>query len=130
MPHYVVERIRRVLKDADKCLDVSRILVLGIAYKRDVADLRESPAIAIIDLLREYKAEVDYADPYIPVITLKKEVLTAVPLDEDLVRDADCVLILTDHSLFDYASIVRTASLVIATRNATAGISEPHIVRL
>ncbi len=130
MPRYVVERIRRVLNDAGKCLDVSRILVLGIAYKRDVADLRESPAIAIIDLLRDYKAEVDYADPYIPVITLKKEVLTAVPLDEDLVRDADCVLILTDHSLFDYASIVRTASLVIDTRNATAGISEPHIVRL
>ena len=130
MPRYVVERIRRVLKDAGKCLDVSRILVLGVAYKRDVADLRESPAIEIIDLLREYKAEVDYADPYIPVITLKKEMLTAVPLDEDLVRDADCVLILTDHSLFDYASIVRTASLVIDTRNATAGILEPHVVRL
>jgi UDP-N-acetyl-D-glucosamine dehydrogenase len=130
MPRYVVERIRRVLKDAGKCLDVSRILVLGVAYKRDVADLRESPAIEIIDLLRDYKAEVVYADPYIPVITLKKEVLSAVPLDEDLVRDADCVLILTDHSLFDYASIVRTASLVIDTRNATEGISEPHIVRL
>ena len=130
MPRYVVERIKAVLHDAGKCLDESRILVLGIAYKRDVADLRESPAIEIIDLLRENKAEVDYVDPYIPVISLKKEMLTAVPLDEDLVREADCVVILTDHSIFDYASVVRTASLVVDTRNATAGLSEPHIVRL
>jgi len=130
MPRYVVERIKGVLHNAGKCLDESRILVLGIAYKRDVADVRESPAIEIIDLLRENKAKVDYVDPYISVITLKNEELTAVTLDEDLVREADCVVIHTDHSLFDYASIVRTASLVIDTRNATEGLSEPHIVRL
>ncbi len=130
MPSYVVERIKGVLQDAGKCLYGSRILVLGVAYKRDVADLRESPAIEIIDLLRENKAEVDYVDPYISVMALKNEELAAVPLDKDLVREADCVVIHTDHSLFDYASIVRAASLVIDTRNATAGLSEPHIVRL
>jgi UDP-N-acetyl-D-glucosamine dehydrogenase len=130
MPRYVVERISRVLRDAGKCLDASRVLVLGVAYKRDVGDLRESPAIEIIDLLREHKAEVDYVDPYIPVITLKNEVLTAVLFDEDRVRNADCVLILTNHSVFDYASIVRIASLVVDTRNATAGLGESHIMRL
>jgi len=130
MPRYVVERIKGVLRDAGKCLDESRILVLGIAYKRDVADLRESPAIEIIDLLRENKAEVDYVDPYIPVISLKNEMLTAVPFDEDRIRNADCVLILTDHTVFDYTSIVRTASLVIDTRNATSGLVESHIIRL
>jgi UDP-N-acetyl-D-glucosamine dehydrogenase len=130
MPRYVVERISRVLRDAGKCLDASRVLVLGVAYKRDVGDLRESPAIEIIDLLREHKAEVDYVDPYIPVITLKNEVLTAVLFDEDRVRNADCVLILTNHSVFDYASIVRIASLVVDTRNATAGLGESYIMRL
>ncbi len=130
MPHYVVERIGRVLNDTGKCFDASRVLVLGVAYKRDVGDLRESPAIEIIDLLREHKAEVDYVDPYIPVITLKQEVLTAVQLDGDQVRNADCVLILTDHSVFDYASIVRMASLVVDTRNATAGLVETNIMRL
>jgi UDP-N-acetyl-D-glucosamine dehydrogenase len=103
---------------------------LGVAYKRDVADLRESPAIEIIGLLREHNAVVDYVDPYIPYITLKKEVLTAVPLDEDRLRNADCVLIPTDHSVFDYAPIVRMSSLVFDTRNATAGLAEPYIVRL
>ena len=130
MPTYVVERINRVLNDAGKCLDASRVLVLGIAYKRDVGDLRESPAIEIIHMLREQKVEVDYVDPYIPVLALKEEVLTAVPLDEDRVRRADCVVILTDHSVFDYASIVKTASLVIDTRNATAGLAETNIIRL
>jgi UDP-N-acetyl-D-glucosamine dehydrogenase len=118
------------LKDRGKSLDASRILVLGIAYKRDVGDLRESPAIEIIDLLHEYRAEVDYVDPYIPIITLKNEMLTAVPFEEDRIRNADCVLILIDHSIIDYASVVRTASLVIDTRDATAGLSGLHIVRL
>ena len=130
MPRYVVERIKGVLDDAGKCLDKSRILVLGITYKRDVADLRESPAVEIIDLLRENKARVDYVDPYIPVIALRNEELATVPLDEALLSEADCVVIHTDHSLFDYASIVRAASLVIDTRNATAGLSGAHIVRL
>ncbi len=139
-PHYLAWKLRTLnyrsrlieaaLNDTGKCFDASRVLVLGVAYKRDVGDLRESPAIEIIDLLREHKAEVDYVDPYIPVITLKQEVLTAVQLDGDQVRNADCVLILTDHSVFDYASIVRMASLVVDTRNATAGLVETNIMRL
>lgn len=130
MPRYVVERIRRVLNDAGKSLAESHILVLGVAYKRDVADLRESPAIEIIELLRENQSEVDYADPYISMIPLKKGVLTAVPLNEERMRSADCVLILADHGVFDYASIAGTASLVIDTRNATVGLRGSHIVRL
>src|SRR6266704_3767898 len=130
MPHYVVERIGRVLNDTGKCFDASRVLVLGVAYKRDVGDLRESPAIEIINMLREQQVQVDYVDPYIPVLVLKEEVLTAVPLNEERVRNADCVVILTDHSIFDYTSIIRTASLLVDTRNATAGVTEPHIIRL
>ena len=76
------------------------------------------------------KVQVDYVDPYIPVLALKEEELTAVPLDEERVRNADCVVILTDHSIFDYTSIIRAASLLVDTRNATAGVTEPHIIRL
>ena len=130
MPRYVVERVLRVLRDTGKSLNVSRVLVLGVTYKRDVADMRESPAIDIIDILRQQGARVEYTDPYIPEITLKEEVLAAVPLDDNHVRNADCVLILTDHSIFDYAGIVANATLVIDTRNVTAGFTGAHVVRL
>jgi UDP-N-acetyl-D-glucosamine dehydrogenase len=130
MPHYVVERVRRMVLEADKSFEASRILVLGVTYKRDVADMRESPAIEIIDLLRQLGAIVKYADPYIPQIMLKGELLTAAPLDEDQILSADCVLILTDHSDFDYASIVAKAALVIDTRNVTAGLTGTHVERL
>lgn len=130
MPHYIVERIRSVLENVGKSFDGSRILVLGIAYKRDVDDLRESPAIEIIEQLRELKTDVNFVDPYTPMMPLKDEVLMAVPLDDEHVRNADCVVILTDHSTFDYTYIVRKASLVIDTRNATAGMMGSHIIRL
>jgi UDP-N-acetyl-D-glucosamine dehydrogenase len=130
MPHYVVERVRRIVIEAYKSFEASRILVLGVTYKRDVADMRESPAIEIIDLLRQQGAIVKYADPYIPRIMLKEEVLIATPLDEDQILSADCVLILTDHSDFDYASIVAKAALVIDTRNVTAGLTGTHVERL
>ena len=96
-------------------------------YKRDVADVRESPAIDIIEMLHECKAHVDYADPYVPTLMLRETRLTAVPLDDEHIRGADCVIIVTDHSVFDYTSIARTASLIVDTRNATAGIVGSHI---
>jgi UDP-N-acetyl-D-glucosamine dehydrogenase len=130
MPRYVVERVTNAMNQVGKCLNGSHILIVGVAYKRDVADCRESPAIDIIELLHERYAHVDYADPYIPTLTLTGKTLTAVPLDDEHVRSADCVIIVTGHQVYDYAYLARTASLIIDTRNATAGISEPHIWRL
>lgn len=130
MPRYVVERVISAMNEMGKCLNGSRILVVGVAYKRDVGDVRESPAIDIIEMLHECKAHVDYADPYVPTLMLRETRLTAVPLDDEHIRGADCVIIVTDHSVFDYASIARTASLIVDTRNATAGIVGSHIWRL
>ena len=130
MPRYVIGRIITALNEVGKCLNGSRILVVGVSYKRDVGDLRESPAIDIIELLHERKAHVDYADPYIPRLELMETTLTAVPLDDEHLGNADCVVIVTDHRVFDYAYLARTASLVVDTRNATAGIAGVHIWRL
>lgn len=130
MPRYVVERVVDAMNEAGKCLNGSRILVVGVTYKRDVADLRESPAIDIIELLLERKAHIEYADPYIPKLTLTDTTLTSVPLDDEHLGNADCVIIVTDHRAFDYAYIVRTASLIVDTRYTTAGIDGSHIWRL
>ncbi|MBV9688725.1 MAG: nucleotide sugar dehydrogenase [Ktedonobacteraceae bacterium] len=130
MPRYVVERVVSAMNEVSKCLKGSRILILGVSYKRDVADLRESPALDIIELLQERKAHIEYADPYIPTLRLAGTTLTAVPLDDECLRGVDCVVIVADHSVFDYAHLCRTASLVVDTRNATAGISGSHIWRL
>jgi UDP-N-acetyl-D-glucosamine dehydrogenase len=130
MPRYVVECVTCAMNDVGKCLKGSQILIVGVTYKRDVADLRESPALDIIELLHERKACVDYADPYIPALTLAGKTLTAVPLDADHLHDADCVIIVTDHHIFDYSYISNRASLIVDTRNATAGISAPHIRRI
>lgn len=130
MPRYVVERIIHVMNEVGKCLNGSRILIVGVTYKRDVADLRESPAIDIIELLHQCKARIEYADPYVPVLKLAETTLEAVPLDEEHLRNADCVVIVTDHRAFDYAALARTAPLIVDTRNATAGMTGPHIWRL
>lgn len=130
MPRYVVERITIAMNEAGKCLNGSRILIAGVTYKRDVADLRESPALDIIELLHQRKARIAYADPYVPVLRLAETTLEAVPLDEEQLRNADCVVIVADHRAFDYAAIAATASLIVDTRNATAGMVGSHIWRL
>jgi UDP-N-acetyl-D-glucosamine dehydrogenase len=130
MPRYVVELIVTAMNEVGKCLKGSRILIVGVTYKRDAADLRESPAIDIIELLHERKAHIDYSDPYVPRLALVETTLEAVPLDDEHLGSADCVVIVTEHSAFDYAHIARKASLIIDTRNATAGISGSHIWRL
>lgn len=130
MPRYVIERIINVMNEAGKCLKGSRILIVGVTYKHDVPDLRESPAIDIIEMLYERKAHIEYVDPYISSLRLVERTLTAVPLDEEHLSRADCVVIVTDHSIFDYNYIVKTASLIVDTRNATAGITGSHIWRL
>ena len=130
MPYYVVEKTVDALSSCRKPLNGSKVLVLGIAYKRDIDDLRESPALTIIELLRQRGAEVAYNDPYFPSVGRGRHYdlnMTSASL-EDL-RSYDCVLIITDHSAYDYQRIVDQAQLVIDTRHATRGIHSPNIVR-
>jgi UDP-N-acetyl-D-glucosamine dehydrogenase len=130
MPYHVVSAVGTALNREKKALNGSRILVLGVAYKKDVDDLRESPALTIIELLRAQGGDVSYHDPYFPSIGKGRHYdlqMRCAPL-EDL-GQYDCVLIVTDHSDYDYPDIVRQAQLVVDTRNATRGISSPKIVR-
>jgi UDP-N-acetyl-D-glucosamine dehydrogenase len=130
MPYYVVEKTVDALSSCRKPLNGSKVLVLGIAYKRDIDDLRESPALTIIELLRQRGAEVDYNDPFFPSVGKGRHYdlnMTSASLED--IRSYDCVLIVTDHSAYDYQQIVNEAQLVIDTRNATHGIHSPNIVR-
>ena len=118
MPQYVLALVQDALNEEGKALKGSRILVLGVAYKRDVGDLRESPALDVMDALLQRHAEVSYHDPYVPAIRLDGAALASVPLDPDALAGADCVLIITDHSCTDWALVRRHARLVVDTRNA------------
>jgi len=130
MPYYVIEQTAAALNEHGKPLKNSRILVLGMSYKRDVDDLRESPSLTIIELLRDRGALVSYNDPYFPYVGRGRHYnldMHCAPLDN--LGQYDCVLIVTDHSDYEYPSIVREAQLVVDTRNATKGISSSKIVR-
>jgi UDP-N-acetyl-D-glucosamine dehydrogenase len=130
MPGYVVERMATALNEYGKCLNGARLLVLGVTYKRDTRDIRESPALPILELLSERKAHINYVDPYIPTLKLKNTLLTSVPLSDEQILSADCVVIITDHKIFDYEHIAQMATLIIDTRNATNGIPGAQIWRL
>jgi UDP-N-acetyl-D-glucosamine dehydrogenase len=119
MPHYVVTRIGEALNERAKSLHGSRILVLGVAYKRDVGDIRESPALEIISLLLGKKALVTYHDPHVPWFLLNGRRFESEPLSAALLAQQDCVLIATDHSSIDYAWVLDCASCIVDTRNAT-----------
>jgi len=113
-----------------KALCGARVLVLGLAYKRDIDDLRESPSLTIIELLQKRGAHVEYNDPFVPTVGRgRKYALDMTSTSLDRIPEFDCVVIVTDHSQYDYRSIVASAQLVIDTRNATRGIDSPNIVR-
>jgi len=125
MPQYVVERVVEAINNAGKPVKGAKILVLGLAYKKDVDDMRESPAVRIIEMLRQRGAIVDYNDPYIPKTPKQREHdlrMTSKPLDEKMLARYDCVLITTDHSCYDYEWIAKHAKLIVDTRNATASV--------
>ena len=127
MPGYVVDRTAEALSKTGKELRGSRILVLGIAYKKDIDDDRESPGYAIMDMLTERGALVSYNDPWIPRLRPTRKYdfkQKSVELTPELLTACDAVIIVTDHSAYDYAGIVRQARLVVDTRNATAGLRE------
>jgi UDP-N-acetyl-D-glucosamine dehydrogenase len=130
MPNFVVHCLSEALNVQMKCINGSGILVLGLAYKRDIDDLYESPSLAIIEQLRRAGARVDYNDPFIPYVGRGGHCelnMTSTPILD--VSRYDAVLIATDHSCYDYPRIVSQAKLVIDTRNATRGIESDKIVR-
>ncbi len=127
MPHYVVTRLMEALNDHGKALKGASVLVLGLAYKRDVDDVRESPAFEIIELLEQKGASVAYHDPYVPrTHKMRRHDLTleSLPLTPENVAKHDAVLVVTDHSNVDYGLVVRNAPLVVDTRNATRRVVE------
>jgi UDP-N-acetyl-D-glucosamine dehydrogenase len=130
MPYFVLEQTANGLNEHSKAIKGSKILVLGLAYKRDIDDLRESPSLTIIELLREKGAHVFYNDPYFAKVGRGRHYdlnMTNTPLDN--LGEYDAVLIVTDHTSYDYKAIVEQSKLVIDTRNATKGIHSPKIVR-
>jgi UDP-N-acetyl-D-glucosamine dehydrogenase len=129
MPHFVVDKIQNALNDHSKPLRGSRVHVLGVAYKRDIDDPRESPALDIIHLLQKRGAKVTYTDPYISKIQVDGASMHS--LDEaEATSQSDCVVIITDHSRFDYPALLNDAKLIVDTRNAMKGFSSEKITRL
>jgi UDP-N-acetyl-D-glucosamine dehydrogenase len=135
MPHYVVEKATLALNNSGKALNGSRLLILGMAYKKDVDDQRESPSLQIIQLLRERGAGAVYHDPLVPVCRGHRHYpgidMRSVELSEEVLKDADLVLLLTDHSAFDYAFIEKHARFIVDTRDAFArnGIRSEKIIK-
>jgi UDP-N-acetyl-D-glucosamine dehydrogenase len=130
MPYHVLSSIGGALNRHKKALNGSRVLVLGVAYKKDIDDLRESPSLTIIELLQKEGAEVSYHDPYFPFIGKgRKYDLQMKCVDLKDLTQYDCVVIVTDHSDYDYKRIVKESQLVVDTRNATRGIDSDRVVR-
>jgi UDP-N-acetyl-D-glucosamine dehydrogenase len=130
MPYYIVQRITEALGERGQTLPGARILVLGVAYKRDVDDLRDSPALKLIEILEARGAIVSYNDPYVASLRTRQlrhyQIfgLDSQPLSTQSLGEADCVVIATDHSAYDYAYIVAHSRLVVDTRNATRRVQD------
>jgi UDP-N-acetyl-D-glucosamine dehydrogenase len=129
MPEFVVEKIQNALNDATKPVRGSTIHILGIAYKRDVDDVRESPALDIMMLLQRLGAQVGYSDPFVDSLDLNGELLKSQEMMTS-VAEADCVVIVTDHSGLDYAKVIENSKVIVDTRNALKGFRSAKIVRL
>jgi UDP-N-acetyl-D-glucosamine dehydrogenase len=128
MPHFVMDKVQNALNDAGKPVKGSRVHVMGVAYKRDIDDMRESPALDIILLLAKRGAKISYSDPHVPTLHLDGLTLEATP--QEAAADADCVVIITDHKAFDYNALVDRAQLIVDSRNALKGLQSSKIVRL
>jgi len=130
MPEYIVERIVEALNTHSKSVKGAKILVLGVAYKKDIEDVRESPALRVLELLIEKKAKVDYNDPYIASVKEGSVKMRSVKLENKTLGAYDCVVILTDHTVYDLKSIARQSKLVFDTRGCTNNIKSDNIIRL
>ncbi len=129
MPEYVVQRVADALNSVKKAINGSRIHLFGVAYKKDVGDVRESPALDIIELLERRGAVVTYTDPYVPTLSHAGHDLESVPFETAITTPCDCGVISTDHRAFDYARIAGLP-LLVDTRNALKGFAPPSIFRL
>jgi len=134
MPHYVADKVGAALNTQRKAVNGSNVLVLGIAYKRDIDDIRESPALDVMHLLQDRGASVAYSDPHAPVLRARdwpgRTELKSVDLTREEIAKYDCVVILTDHRAFDYDMVVEAAPLLLDTRNALGARDEGHIFRI
>ncbi len=129
MPHFVVDKIQNALNDHGKAVKGSQVHVAGVAYKRDIDDMRESPALDVILLLKKLGAHISYSDPFVPKLRLDGLTLESTPLPESAAQ-ADCVVIVTDHKGFDYKGLLESAKLIVDTRNAMKQFKSDKIVRL
>jgi UDP-N-acetyl-D-glucosamine dehydrogenase len=128
MPHFVVDKVQNALNDAGKPVKGSRILVMGVSYKRDIDDVRESPALDVMMLLQRRGGILSYCDPHVPA--MKVDGIDLRSVGEEAAAEADCVVIVTDHKAFDYGALVKRAQLIVDSRNALKGITSSKIVRL
>jgi UDP-N-acetyl-D-glucosamine dehydrogenase len=122
MPAYVISRIADALNDEGKAIRGSTILVIGLAYKRDVSDMRESPALEILKILYQKGATLWFNDPFVKANPLRKVAATYMELTPEALNQADCVVVVTDHTIYDYHFLAKHASLLIDTRNATRDV--------
>jgi len=130
MPDYVTSRVTEALNSQGKSLKGAKVLVLGVAYKKDLGDTRESPSLKIIQQLQANSAKVSYNDPYVPEINIGGNRLSSVALNDKCLASANCVIIATDHSNYDYQNIIAKSNLIFDTRGVTKGINASHIIRL
>src|ERR1051326_2116560 len=128
MPHFVVAKVQNALNDAEKAVKGSHIHILGVAYKRDIDDVRESPALDIIHLLQQLGAKVTFSDPFVPSIRIENQLIMGSPVTA--VADADCTVVITDHTNVDYSQVVASANIIVDTRNALRSIKSQKIIRL
>jgi UDP-N-acetyl-D-glucosamine dehydrogenase len=129
MPHFVAQKVQAALNECSKSVKGSRIHLLGVAYKRDVNDTRESPALDLFVLLQRLGAQLSYSDPHVPSLTVEDRTLASQPVIPAC-RQADCVVLVTDHGAFDYAAIAEQSRLIVDTRNAFRNFRRPHIHKL
>jgi UDP-N-acetyl-D-glucosamine dehydrogenase len=131
MPYYVMERTIKGLNSQGKAIKGAKVLIIGIAYKRDVDDMRESPSLKLIDMFLQQGAAVDYHDPYLPVMPATRRhkfKMRSVPLTPESLASYDAVLIVTDHSCIDYEAVASHAPLLVDTRNVVNGNNFPEKV--
>jgi len=121
MPHYTVEKVAEALNRSRKAVNGAKVLVLGVAYKKDISDVRESPALDILQLLSKKGAHLSYCDPYVAQVREAGMLLKATPFSAAALRKADCVVIVTNHAAFDYKMVAREAKVIVDTRNALKG---------
>ena len=130
MPNHVVYRVMEILNTMGKSINGAQLLVLGVAFKKDVADLRESPSLKLVSLLLQKGAKVTYNDPYVAQIQIGEDTLTSADLTQESLKAADCIIIATDHSSYDYQHIVNNARIVFDTRGVTWPVKDGNVFRL